>query len=167
MMRGPSSWTDERVATLKKLWSDGLSASRIASELSGTTRNAVLGKKDRLGLGSRRFQRKEGRPHLAPSMERRTSTNGNGVFAAIQRGAAPPLPELPAAQSSKPVKLLDLKDHHCRYPLNEPSYEMLHCGDPAVNGSYCSRHARIAYSPRRGVVLRPMWFKSRTRAVAI
>jgi GcrA cell cycle regulator len=164
------TWTDERVATLKKLWADKLSCSQIAIQLGGVTRNGVIGKVNRLGLESRRGQRKEGRPKTTQaSLSRieRSRTNGNGVFAAIQRGAAPPLPELPAAQSSKPVKLLDLKDHHCRYPLNEPSYEMLHCGDPAVNGSYCSRHARIAYSPRRGVVLRPMWFKSRTRAVAI
>ena len=27
------SWTDERVVLLKKLWSDGLSASQIAAEL--------------------------------------------------------------------------------------------------------------------------------------
>ena len=38
------SWTDERVETLKKLWTDGLSASQIAAELGGVTRNAVIGK---------------------------------------------------------------------------------------------------------------------------
>ena len=37
------SWTDERVEMLKKLWSDGLSASQIAAELGGITRNAVIG----------------------------------------------------------------------------------------------------------------------------
>ena len=44
------SWTDERVELLKKLWSDGLSASQIAAELGGITRNAVIGKVHRLGL---------------------------------------------------------------------------------------------------------------------
>src|SRR3954465_2625436 len=47
------SWTDERVETLKKLWSDGLSASQIAAELGGITRNAVIGKVHRLGLSGR------------------------------------------------------------------------------------------------------------------
>ena len=42
------SWTDERVELLKKLWSDGLSASQIAAELGGITRNAVIGKVHRL-----------------------------------------------------------------------------------------------------------------------
>ena len=37
-------WTDERVSTLKKLWLEGLSASQIAKQLGGVTRNAVIGK---------------------------------------------------------------------------------------------------------------------------
>src|SRR5262249_771045 len=48
-----ASWTDERVELLKKLWSDGLSASQIAAELGGITRNAVIGKVHRLGLSGR------------------------------------------------------------------------------------------------------------------
>ena len=47
------NWTDERVELLKKLWSDGLSASQIAAELGGITRNAVIGKVHRLGLSGR------------------------------------------------------------------------------------------------------------------
>src|SRR4051794_2746720 len=61
--RGPSSggrdespamsWTADRVELLKKLWSDGLSASQIANELGNVTRNAVIGKVHRLGLSGR------------------------------------------------------------------------------------------------------------------
>ena len=47
------SWTDERVELLKKLWLDGLSASQIAKQLGGVTRNAVIGKVHRLGLSGR------------------------------------------------------------------------------------------------------------------
>ncbi|MEM8803264.1 MAG: GcrA family cell cycle regulator, partial [Pseudomonadota bacterium] len=47
------SWTDERVETLKKMWSEGQSASQIAKELGGVTRNAVIGKVHRLGLSNR------------------------------------------------------------------------------------------------------------------
>src|SRR5438094_10225878 len=47
------TWTDERVETLKKLWTEGLSASQIAAELGGITRNAVIGKVHRLGLSGR------------------------------------------------------------------------------------------------------------------
>ena len=47
------SWTDERVEILKKLWGEGQSASQIAKELGGVTRNAVIGKVHRLGLSNR------------------------------------------------------------------------------------------------------------------
>ena len=47
------SWTDERIATLKKMWEGGSTASQIAEELGGVSRNAVLGKAHRLGLKSR------------------------------------------------------------------------------------------------------------------
>ena len=47
------SWTDERVELLKKMWSEGQSASQIAKELGNVTRNAVIGKVHRLGLSNR------------------------------------------------------------------------------------------------------------------
>ena len=47
------AWTDERVETLKKMWGEGQSASQIAKELGGVTRNAVIGKVHRLGLSNR------------------------------------------------------------------------------------------------------------------
>lgn len=49
----PESWTDQRVAQLKKLWQQGKSASEIAETLGGVTRNAVIGKAHRLGLSGR------------------------------------------------------------------------------------------------------------------
>ena len=59
------SWTDERVELLKKLWSDGLSASQIAAELGGITRNAVIGKVHRLGLAGRAGPARAERPRNA------------------------------------------------------------------------------------------------------
>lgn len=49
-----SEWTEERVELLKKLWADGLSATEIEKRLGGVTRNAVLGKINRLGLSNTR-----------------------------------------------------------------------------------------------------------------
>ncbi|MFQ5623696.1 MAG: GcrA family cell cycle regulator [Paracoccaceae bacterium] len=46
-------WTDERVEILKSMWNEGKSASQIAKELGGVTRNAVIGKVHRLGLSNR------------------------------------------------------------------------------------------------------------------
>ena len=47
------SWTDERIDQLKAMWEKGLTASQIADELGGVSRNAVIGKAHRLGLQSR------------------------------------------------------------------------------------------------------------------
>jgi GcrA cell cycle regulator len=49
----PMSWTDERIETLTKMWEGGATASQIADELGGVSRNAVIGKAHRLGLKSR------------------------------------------------------------------------------------------------------------------
>jgi GcrA cell cycle regulator len=62
------SWTDERVELLRKLWSDGLSASQVAAELGpGITRNAVIGKIHRLGLAERAKTTSALRPRAAKS----------------------------------------------------------------------------------------------------
>lgn len=71
------SWTDERVEILKTMWGEGKSASQIAKELGGVTRNAVIGKVHRLGLsnrnggaGSSKAAAKEtARPKTAPAAD--------------------------------------------------------------------------------------------------
>ena len=47
------SWTDERIDKLTKMWEGGATASQIADELGGVSRNAVIGKAHRLGLKAR------------------------------------------------------------------------------------------------------------------
>jgi GcrA cell cycle regulator len=67
----PNAWTEERVALLRKLWAEGLTAAAIASRLGGTTKNAVIGKADRLGLSGRQ----SGRATLLTVEERRARKN--------------------------------------------------------------------------------------------
>jgi GcrA cell cycle regulator len=57
-------WTDERVEQLKQLWAEGLSASQIARQLGGVTRNAVIGKVHRLGLAGRATPARAERPRM-------------------------------------------------------------------------------------------------------
>ena len=67
------SWTDERVEILKKMWGEGQSASQIAKELGGVTRNAVIGKVHRLGLSNRATTnaapKAEAKPKATPKAE--------------------------------------------------------------------------------------------------
>ena len=80
------AWTDERVETLKTLWTGGASASQIAKELGGVTRNAVIGKVHRLGLSSRNQGKPETAEKPAPVVEE--------VAAAQEPVAAPPVREV-------------------------------------------------------------------------
>jgi GcrA cell cycle regulator len=89
------SWTEERIDRLKKMWQDGATASQIADELGGVSRNAVIGKAHRLGLEARPSPVKPGEEKEKPAP----------AAAAPAPKAAPPeriAPKAaaPAAQSS-------------------------------------------------------------------
>ena len=60
------SWTDERIDQLKALWTKGVTASQIAEELGGVSRNAVIGKAHRLGLQARPSPVKANEPAPEP-----------------------------------------------------------------------------------------------------
>ena len=92
------SWTDERVETLKKMWIEGQSASQIAKELGGVTRNAVIGKVHRLGLSNRAT------PAKAPEKE---SAKAKTATAAPKKAAAPK--EAPA-KAAEPAAKPEPKD---------------------------------------------------------
>ena len=61
------SWTEERIATLTKMWEGGATASQIADELGGVSRNAVIGKAHRLGLQALPSPVKPNEPAPAPA----------------------------------------------------------------------------------------------------
>src|ERR1700674_351036 len=91
------SWTDERLELLKKLWSDGLSASQIAGRLGGVTRNAVIGKVHRLRLSGRattsrmKSHRARARNHTSRRlMKPRFANIGNPALRQLYLGDAEP-----------------------------------------------------------------------------
>ncbi len=148
------SWTDERVELLKKLWADGLSASQIAAELGGITRNAVIGKVHRLGLSGRAKSPSSAtpRPRKARSgghMLRvsRPAVRGNTALAYdYDMEPEPELMEIPLNQRKT---LLQLNEKTCRWPIGDPgSPDFYFCGGDTVNElPYCSHHSRVAYQP--------------------
>ncbi|MCA6287277.1 GcrA family cell cycle regulator [Phenylobacterium sp.] len=146
-------WTDERVELLKKLWQDGLSASQIAKQLGGVTRNAVIGKVHRLGLSGRAAPSKPARPVFkAPRPARPASAPAAPrriVPPPLATGAPPPHPpvryldETPGAAT-----VLTLGAHMCKWPIGDPSSDdFTFCGRRASVGPYCVEHARVAYQP--------------------
>lgn len=90
------SWTDERIATLKKLWEGGATASQIAEELGGVSRNAVIGKAHRLGL--------KARPSPVQSGDKKKAAK-----TAAAKPAAPRKPAIKKPVTSKPAPVAESK----------------------------------------------------------
>ena len=133
------SWTDERVALLTKLWADGLSASQIAAELGGITRNAVIGKVHRLGLSGRAKSASSSapRPRKARSsghMMRvpRATMRGNTALAYdYEMEPEPELIEIPVEQRKT---LLQLSEKTCHWPVGDPgSTDFYFCGGESAD----------------------------------
>ncbi len=89
------SWTDERVETLKKMWAEGQSASQIAKELGGVTRNAVIGKVHRLGLSNRVGGKEEDEAPAAKAEAAPKAAEPVRAPSALPRSNAPPPQPLP------------------------------------------------------------------------
>ncbi|GAB4385476.1 GcrA family cell cycle regulator [Albidovulum sp.] len=101
------SWTDERVELLKKMWGEGQSASQIAKELGGVTRNAVIGKVHRLGLSNRgpaAAEPAKTKAEAAPKAEAKPEPRA-GAGAAARSGAKPaePAPEAEESPAAQPA----------------------------------------------------------------
>lgn len=162
------NWTDERVELLKKLWAEGLSASQIAAQLGGVSRNAVIGKVHRLKLSGR------GRTTAAPARQKKASSAPAASkpvrAAAPARSAAPTIgaTALQVQFDSEPVArqqlrssdnvvvpisrrldLTQLTERTCKWPNGDPLSEDFHfCGNEAgESGPYCAYHARLAFQP--------------------
>jgi len=96
------SWTEERIERLKKMWHDGATASQIADELGGVSRNAVIGKAHRLGL------------------EQRPSPVKAGEEKEAKRAAPAPKPAAPKAEASKPAPAAASSSSTAAQPATPP-----------------------------------------------
>jgi len=152
------NWTDERVELLKKLWADGLSASQIAAELGGITRNAVIGKVHRLGLSGRAKSPTSAAPRPRKARQpahmlrvARPQVRGNTALAHAYEYEPEPEPELtdniiPMGQRRT---ILELTEDTCRWPIGDPgTSDFYFCGGNTSSGlPYCAFHSRVAYQP--------------------
>jgi GcrA cell cycle regulator len=157
------SWTDERIALLKKMWKDGKSAAEIAKALAkGVTRNAVIGKAHRMGLSGRPSPIKK--PVAAPKKE----APKKEVKAAAAAKKAPVVVPVVSGVKHNPlvrevtaprqmakevfpadggVALVDLTERMCKWPFGDPREDdFTFCGRAIRPGTpYCHEHAAMAY----------------------
>lgn len=164
------NWTDERVEKLKRLWAEGLSASQIAAQLGGVSRNAVIGKVHRLNLPGRakaggssaaartaKRTSTPARPANYPArVATRTATRTVGVTLLKEEVEAEAFQEVTytppsnvVVPISRKLSLTDLTERTCKWPVGDPLTDDFHfCGCEASDTSpYCSYHARLAYQP--------------------
>ena len=154
---GVIGWTDERVEQLKKLWLEGVSASQIAKQLGGVTRNAVIGKVHRLGLSGRATPSQPAKPAFRPTRPARTISVAPS---APKKMTAAPAPAPRPAEPMPPMRLeergsatvLTLGAHMCKWPIGDPgTAEFSFCGRRAGDeGPYCIEHAKVAYQAPPG-----------------
>ena len=165
-----SAWDDAKVHRLMALRDKGFSAMEIGKAL-GVSRNAVIGKLARMGLGLKGRQSvkaRGGRPRkhrrAKPSMPQVTATAPQGRDLAAAEPAAdtvPPEPALeeeatpgpePAAQTPAGARhgvvtaVMSLTPRSCRWPIGEPKTDpdFRFCGAERKRGAYCETHAAIA-----------------------
>ncbi len=169
-MADVTGWTDERVEKLKKLWAEGLSASQIAAQLGGVSRNAVIGKVHRLSLPGRaksggssaaRSKKRATSAPRAPNYASRTTSRPaaprtSGATALKQEMETEILEEVQVAINqnvvvpmSRRLVLTELTEQTCKWPVGDPLHDDFHfCGNESPDSSpYCTYHARMAYQP--------------------
>lgn len=165
-------WNKERVEAAKRLWADGHSASTVASMIGATSRNAVLGKLDRLGIiglpgkGNKVKVKTNGRKTLSKyqsaalvKAQHRAGKAPLGLSAPKPRSE----PKQPPALKFEPLppepvgiagvaSVLELEDHHCRWPIGEVGKEGFgFCGARKIDGAwqpYCAHHLQTGTTPR-------------------
>jgi GcrA cell cycle regulator len=150
---GNPGWTEDRVERCTSLWMQGYSASQVANALGWVTRSAVIGKVRRLGLcrydqapqsHGARIIFADRSPLSIPAPSRRTRARRSASPVSSQRLALSPVMGEPLH-----IALLDLRECHCRWPLDGPQGKVTSfCGRQKEDGlSYCGHHARIATRP--------------------
>jgi GcrA cell cycle regulator len=138
--RAGSTWNPDRVAQLRSCAGAGLTCSQIAAEI-GVSRNAVIGKMNRLGLSRAKTALATG-PARQRAAWRPKSDNVTRLFSQHRI-----LMRLPPEPPARPETIRNGNGGKCRWPINEPGgADFCFCAHPQVEGlPYCVGHARIAY----------------------
>ena len=141
------SWSPEREEKLRELWKKGHSASQIASMLGDTTRNAVIGKAHRLNLEARMTSKKKqvtaGKQKNSSLKEYKTQKLGRKArFKALLLDKN--------FEGENPLKLEELTDKTCRWPIGHPHEENFYfCGRQSMEKfPYCKLHVLYAFQPK-------------------
>lgn len=135
------TWTPDKEALLKVLWTQGLSAAEIARRLGdGVSKSAVISKKDRMGLPSR----EEGAPKISKAQAAKSLGKAPVPVLIVDRSR-----EKGAQRGDWNVRFIDRNESHCRMFVGGESHETgLICGREREDGkSYCNLCCKLCYLP--------------------
>jgi GcrA cell cycle regulator len=144
------TWTDERIELLKSRFAAGLTCRQIADDI-GVSRNAVIGKLNRLNLTREKSGEEQRTERKETPKGRRRASVPRLQYQLLQKLYAEPQ----AAADEAPIpgehacSLLELSEQSCRWPINTPGEkDFCFCGNPPLKGlPYCTGHTRLAYRP--------------------
>jgi GcrA cell cycle regulator len=162
-----TTWTDARVEQLRRLHAEGLAFSLIGQQL-GITRNACIGKAQRLGLDARphfnnapvrKLDPEEQARRAILRTQRRNAAQRRRWARAKEGISLPPepLPEpAPIPLECRPCSLLELNSDTCRFPIGDPGEPDFHfCGAQPQVGPYCAYHDKLTHKPAPSHARRP------------
>jgi GcrA cell cycle regulator len=144
-------WTARRDDILRVAWRDGVSLHLIARMIGdGCTRNAVVGRKNRLRLPERETKTYVHHTFSTkrtgyPTKRKHSAKTADELLVRVKKRKAAPASQPPVvAAPTPPCTLMELSYRRCRWPVGE-----LYCGmvDPEINSRrpYCCEHSKIAY----------------------
>jgi GcrA cell cycle regulator len=152
-------WTEAAIETLRQMAIEGKSASAIAAALGAPSRNAVIGKANRIGVkltghvhcsATRASRPAAGRPRRPAIARTDAALWKRAVVPAVPRERKPTW-LFAGAEVGEMLKvgLEDIREGTCRWPLGDPIDEdFVYCGLETAKGrSYCAGHCRMAYKP--------------------
>jgi GcrA cell cycle regulator len=148
----PSWWTEERVTELKTRWANGQTGREIWHAMGAISRSAVIGKVHRLGLDGRFAIAAKNANNTRNGIRARRRSKRKTVHHVDGRvffvtGEQAMIEEDPPSFAN-PKTIMELRDHHCRWPGAGEMPDLLFCGAPVANGyPYCPAHCRIAFAP--------------------
>ena len=139
------SWTEEKVNKLRELWGKGQTASQIAEIIGGVSRNAVIGKANRLNLSAKIKTR-------STIVQSTISTSDTKIHSKqiTRKGRFKSLLLDKNFEPAKNLQLEDLNENTCKYMEGHPDEKgSTFCGRKTIEKfSYCPLHLMIVFQPK-------------------
>ena len=142
-------WTEEKVKILRDLWGKGKTASQIAEIIGGISRNAVIGKANRLNL-SAKIKNKSFGENISKNLEHKNPDSKAFIKRRFSKSKFKSLIIEKDFEPENPKQLEELDENSCKWPIGHPNESSFYfCGRKSLKDfSYCKLHLLYAFQPK-------------------